>query len=91
MFSCAEDFIASSEIDETDCLISDVQMPGIDGLELQRMLAQDGRNIPIIFITAYPKESVRTRAVAAGAVCFLAKPYNAQAIIECIEQIVLKG
>jgi FixJ family two-component response regulator len=55
------------------------------------MLCQEGRDIPTIFITAYPKESVRKRAMAAGAVCFLAKPYNAQAIIDCIEQIVLKG
>nr|WP_274603722.1 response regulator [Pseudomonas lutea] len=91
MFACAEDFLASSEIDKTDCLISDVQMPGIDGLEMQRMLCQEGRDIPTIFITAYSKESVRKRAMAAGAVCFLAKPYNAQAIIDCIEQIVLKG
>jgi FixJ family two-component response regulator len=88
LFSCAEDFLASSQINGTDCLISDVQMPGMDGLDLQRILAQDGRDIPIIFITAYPKESVRARALAAGAVCFLAKPYNAQAIINCIQKIV---
>jgi len=91
LFSCAEDFLKSTEINDTDCLISDVQMPGIDGLELQRILAQEGRAIPIIFITAYPKDSVRVRAVAAGAVCFLAKPYNAQTIIDCIERIVLKS
>lgn len=88
LFSCAEDFLASSEINDTDCLISDVQMPGIDGLDLQGILARDGRKIPIIFITAFPEESVRARAVTAGAVYFLAKPYNAQAIINCIEQIV---
>jgi FixJ family two-component response regulator len=91
LFSCAEDFLASTEINETDCLISDVQMPGMDGLALQRNLVESGRHIPMIFITAYPKETVRTRAVTAGAVCFLAKPYNAQTIIDCIERIVSKG
>ena len=91
LFSSAEEFLASTDIDDTDCLISDVQMPGMDGLDLQRKLAETERPIPIIFITAYPKETVRTRAVTAGAVCFLAKPYDAQVIIDCIEQIVSKG
>jgi FixJ family two-component response regulator len=63
-------------------------MPGIDGLELQRRLINRGRSIPVIFITAYPKELVRKRALAAGAVCFLAKPYNAQTLIDCIQRIV---
>ena len=91
LFSSAEDFLASTDIHNTDCLISDVQMPGMDGLDLQRKLAEAGRRIPIIFITAYPKETVRTQAVRAGAVCFLAKPYNAQTIIDCIERIVSKN
>ncbi|WP_346831476.1 response regulator [Pseudomonas abietaniphila] len=88
LYSSAEDFLASTDIHNTDCLISDVQMPGMDGLELQRKLAEAGRRIPIIFITAFPKETVRTQAMRAGAVCFLAKPYNAQTIIDCIERIV---
>ncbi|WP_082060828.1 response regulator transcription factor [Pseudomonas abietaniphila] len=91
LFACAEDFLASPDIDNTLCLISDVQMPGMDGLDLQRKLAEAGHHIPIIFITAYPKETVRTRAVKDGAAGFLAKPYNAQAIIDCIEHIVSKG
>ena len=72
-------------------IVLDVQMPGMDGLELQRKLTEAQRHIPIIFITAYPKETVRTRAVTAGAVCFLAKPYNAQVIIDAIEQVISKG
>jgi FixJ family two-component response regulator len=88
LFSCAETFLASTDLDSTDCLISDVHMPGIDGLELQRRLINRGRSIPVIFITAYPKELVRKRALAAGAVCFLAKPYNAQTLIDCIQRIV---
>lgn len=91
LFGCAEDFLASAEIGKTDCLISDVQMPGMDGLDLQRRLVSDGRSIPIIFITAYPKESIRKRAEAAGAIFFLSKPYSGQVIINCIEQIVTEG
>lgn len=88
LFSSAEAFLASTDLDSTDCLISDVHMPGIDGLELQRMLVSSGRSIPVIFITAYPKESVRKRALVAGAICFLEKPYNAQTLIDCIQSVV---
>jgi FixJ family two-component response regulator len=88
LFSGAEAFLASTDLDSTDCLISDVNMPGIDGLELQRMLVSSGRSIPVIFITAYPKESVRKRALAAGAMCILEKPYNARTLIDCIQSIV---
>ncbi|RJX79292.1 response regulator transcription factor [Pseudomonas sp. LS-2] len=88
LFSRAQDLLASPEIDDMDCLISDVQMPGMDGLELQRNLVEAGRSIPILFITAYPKESVRQRALAAGAEGVLAKPYNAQVVIDFIERIV---
>lgn len=91
LFGCAEDFLASAEIGQTDCLISDVQMRAMDGLALQRRLINDGWNIPVIFITAYPKESIRKRAEAAGAVFFLSKPYNGQVIINCIEKIILQG
>lgn len=90
LFSCAEDFLASAERNETDCLITDFQMPGMTGLDLQGKLVSDGQNIPIIFITAYPEESVRNRATAAGAVSFLSKPFDGQVIIDCIEQIFIR-
>lgn len=91
LFSCAEDFLASAERNDTACLISDIQMPGMSGLELQSELLSGGQNIPTIFISAYPEESIRRRATAAGAVCFLSKPVDGQVIIDCIEQIFTRG
>jgi FixJ family two-component response regulator len=60
-------------------------MPDIDGVELQNRLADLGLNIPTIFITAYPNEEVRTRALSLGAVCFLHKPFDAQSLLRCID------
>ena len=70
---------------ETSCLISDVQMPDISGVQLQDRLADLGLSIPTIFITAYPDDAVRTRVLGGGAVCFLLKPFDAQSLIECID------
>jgi FixJ family two-component response regulator len=88
LFSCAEDFLACAKSYGTDCLISDVQMPGMTVLDLQSELLSKGHDIPIIFITAYPEESVRKRAKSAGAICFLSKPFDGQVMIDCIEQIL---
>ncbi|BFT63490.1 response regulator [Pseudomonas moorei] len=88
LFSSAEEFLASSKSHDTTCLISDVQMPGMSGLDLQSELIKKGQRIPIIFITAYPEESVRQRAQSAGAICFLSKPFDGQVMIDCIEQIL---
>ena len=88
LFSCAEDFLACAKSYSTDCLISDVQMPGMTGLDLQSELLSKGHDIPIIFITAYPEELVRKRANSAGAICFLSKPFDGQVMIDCIEQIL---
>jgi FixJ family two-component response regulator len=70
---------------ETSCLISDVQMPGLSGVQLQDRLSDLGLSIPTIFITAYPDDSVRTRVLGSGAVCFLLKPFEPQSLIECID------
>jgi FixJ family two-component response regulator len=75
-FASCDSFLQSSSIAETRCLILDVQMPQMSGLELQDHLAQDGIDIPIIFITAYPDDTSRARALNAGAVCFLHKPLD---------------
>jgi FixJ family two-component response regulator len=88
-FASAKEFLRSASLDDTDCLISDVQMPEIDGLELQRRIVTLGRRVPIIFITAFPDPVQESVARAAGAVCFLAKPFDGQALAECIE-IALK-
>ena len=75
-FGSAEEFLKSEQVSDTSCLITDLQMPGLSGLDLQDRLIARGHRIPIIFITAYPDENVRTRAMKAGAVGFLSKPCN---------------
>jgi FixJ family two-component response regulator len=84
-FPSAEEFLQSPLLAETSCLISDVQMPGMSGVQLQDRLADLGLSIPTIFITAYPDDSVRTRVLDSGAVCFLLKPFDAQSLIESID------
>jgi FixJ family two-component response regulator len=84
-FPSAEEFLQSPLLAETSCLISDVQMPGISGVQLQDRLIDMGLSIPTIFITAYPDDSVRTRVLDSGAVCFLLKPFDPQSLIESID------
>jgi FixJ family two-component response regulator len=75
-FASAEEFLRSDAVDNASCLVLDIQMPGMGGLKLQRHLTTIGRPIPIVFVTSYPDETVRERALKAGAVCFLRKPFN---------------
>ena len=89
-FSSAEQFLASSQLEETDCLITDLQMPGLDGLALQSRLLQARYQFPVIFITAFPKASARDSALAAGAVAFLTKPYDEESFVRSLE-IALKN
>jgi FixJ family two-component response regulator len=84
VFSSAEHFLNSSVIEETTCLITDVQMPGLNGLELQEALQSRGYNISVILITAYANEKHLTRAFDNGAIGFLSKPFNEQALIKCL-------
>ena len=84
-FASASAFLQSPVGAETSCLISDVQMPDINGVELQDRLVDLGLSIPTIFITAYPDDSVRTRVLGSGAVCFLLKPFDSQSLIECLD------
>lgn len=83
-YSLADEFLQSSSLDETSCLISDIHMPGISGIELQRVLRSQGRDIPTILMTAFSNEHVRSRAIAGGAVCFLVKPFDAGTLLGCI-------
>lgn len=73
-------------MDAISCVITDVQMPDISGLQLQILLRDQGRTVPVIFITAFPEESAQVRAMREGAVCFLSKASKASALIRCIEQ-----
>ena len=87
-FACAEEFIASGRLNDTACLITDVQMPGLSGLELQDHLLAQGRALPVIFLTALAEEPVRVRALRAGAVGFFRKPFDADKLVECLDRAV---
>jgi FixJ family two-component response regulator len=89
-FESAQEFLESGRLRETSCLIIDVQMPGMSGLQLQSELAAAGMRIPIIFITAYDNKTSRQQAMQAGAVAFLGKPFNDQELLECI-RLALRG
>jgi len=83
-FASAEDFLQSDRVDNTSCLITDVQMPGLSGVELQNRLIADNRHVPIIGVTAHPEESIRMQMLEAGAVGFLRKPFNDECLINCL-------
>jgi FixJ family two-component response regulator len=85
-FGSAEEFLSSEELHHTSCVITDLRMPGLTGIELQDRLIADGHRIPIIFVTGHPDDSARARAMKAGAVAFLAKPVDADHLIGCIEK-----
>ena len=83
-FSSAEYFLRSKVITDTTCLITDVQMPGLDGLELQEALQAQGNHTPVIVITGYPNGKHRIRALENGAVGYLSKPFDEQTLIKCL-------
>ncbi len=84
VFESAEAFLRSGELHDTSCLIVDVHMPGINGLQLQSQLAAEGCAIPIIFITAYGNEESSRKAMQAGAVAFLDKPFSDEQLLKTI-------
>jgi FixJ family two-component response regulator len=84
LFASAEEFLTSDERGETACLISDIRMPGMSGLELQAKLAEEDCRIPIIFITAYGDTRMRMQAMRAGAVEFLGKPFDDETLLETV-------
>jgi len=83
-FSCGEDFLAFDQLPRTACLIADVRMPGMSGLELYNRLRQSGQFIPTILMTAFPTERDRRRALSAGVLCYLAKPFRDDELLECV-------
>ena len=85
-FASADEFLNSEQVHDTSCLITDVQMPGLSGIDLQDRLIARGHRIPIIFITGYPDENVRTRAMKAGAIAFLSKPNNHHHLLDHLEK-----
>jgi FixJ family two-component response regulator len=84
VFESAEGFLRFARSGDTSCLILDVHMPGMNGLQLQNQLAAQGCGVPIIFITAYDDQEFRRRALRAGAVAFLGKPFTDQQLFQAI-------
>jgi FixJ family two-component response regulator len=84
-FPSGEDFLNSAAAEATDCLVADIQMPGMSGIELQQALATRGSKLPIIFITAFPQDRFRQQVLAAGAVCLLGKPCDGDELANYIE------
>ena len=83
-FASAEEFLKSGQQHQIACLIADIRMPGMSGLELQAQLNAERRRIPIIFITAHGDANLRMQALRAGAVEFMAKPFNDEALLESV-------
>jgi FixJ family two-component response regulator len=84
-FVSADDFLQSDRLDDSACVIADVQMPAMSGLDLLTHMRVKGYTVPLIFITAFPDENVRSKALKAGAIGFLAKPFAGPVLIDCIE------
>ncbi|MGY3442775.1 response regulator transcription factor [Bradyrhizobium sp. USDA 4473] len=87
-FSSAEEFLSRGRLDSTTCLITDVRLGGISGLELQSRLAETGFKIPVIVISAFADDQTRARAFKAGAVCVLGKPVSRESLMKCIRLAV---
>jgi FixJ family two-component response regulator len=90
-FSSAPEFLKSPRIDTTSCVIADVQMPIMNGVELQDVLRNQGRRLPIIFITAFPEDAIQARVQRAGAVCYLTKPVDGPTLIKHIQGAIGKS
>jgi FixJ family two-component response regulator len=89
-FASAQEFLAADCARDTDCLITDLQMPGMTGLELQTRLIADGHRLPIIFISAFPEAKARGQALAAGAIAFLDKPFSDDKLITHLNEALAR-
>jgi FixJ family two-component response regulator len=90
-FGSAEQFVASDAATSCDCVITDVHMPGMSGLDLKRLLAARGSKVPVIMITAHSDPGLETTAAAMGAVCLLRKPFASETLVHCIDKALNAG
>ena len=88
-FASAEAFIAADGPRSCDCVITDIRMPGISGFELSRLLASQASPVPVILITAVREPGLETRAAASGSLCLLKKPFEADALIDCLQRALV--
>jgi FixJ family two-component response regulator len=84
-YASAEDFLGSDRISNTSCLVTDVHMPGLSGVELYQRLRANGFAAPTIVVTGQPDESIRTQVLAAGAIAFLSKPFGKRVLLDCLK------
>lgn len=91
VFASASDFLGAGMDRKAACLITDVRMPGMDGVELQRVLNSRNCPIPVLFMTAYCNDALRQRVLAAGAVCMLEKPFDSGIIVQHIQEALKSG
>ena len=87
-FASATEYLNSGRVSDTACIIADVQMPGMSGVELQQRLISDGRSIPVIFMTAFPKDTIRDQLLSAGAFGYLRKPFTDTCLIACLDKVL---
>ncbi|NEW91135.1 response regulator [Rhodopseudomonas sp. BR0M22] len=90
-FASAQHFLTSEVRSETSCLITDVQMAEVSGLDLHARLATEGGAPPVIYITAFPDERIEARARSLGAIGFLSKPFDAETLVHCIQRALASG
>jgi FixJ family two-component response regulator len=90
VFPDAEGFLQSNSVQGTACLITDVRMPGITGLELHHRLVALGNVVPTILITAFPNDKDREQAISAGVVCYLSKPFGDDDLIACVRAALVR-
>ena len=89
-FRSAEEFLRSNRLNDFSCVIADVQMPGMSGVELQAHLLSQGSRVPFIFFTAFPDERIRAQALRAGAICYLTKPFDGDSLVRGLQAALNK-
>jgi FixJ family two-component response regulator len=85
-FDSAEEFLKAGALQTFACIITDIQMPGMNGIDLKRHLSAQNVATPVIMITAHAESGIKERALASGAFCFLQKPFEADVLIDCLER-----
>ena len=87
-FASAEDFLASNDLGQFSCAITDIQMPGMNGFELKRELSTRHSSLPVIMITSRAEPGIEERVMSSGANCFLRKPFEAETLLNCLQRIL---
>jgi FixJ family two-component response regulator len=89
-YASAEDFLDSNHVNDTCCLITDVHLPGLSGVELHQRLLADGFGVPTIFVSGLADQTTRTQVLASGAVGFLSKPFGQKSLTDCLKTALIR-